>query len=254
MTSSNNRVCARAAAAAALAMALGVGESPAPAVASVPAGTPQFTDPLDIDNPWFPFVTGAVKVFGGRSGRNRTDVVDLYLPGTRDFAFGGGTVSCRIVQETEFEGGELTEVSTNYFAQSDDGAVWYFGETVDEFEDGEVVGHGGSWLVGGPATSDPEETMTVASPGLFMPGVPEVGDEFRPEDLPDGSVEIGTVRRTARRVRVPAGRFAGCVEVREHHLPDDEFETKWYAPGVGVIRAKGHREILVLEASTLAPQ
>jgi len=221
------------------------------ASASVPAGPPVFSDPLTIDNTYFPVVPGAVKVSRGKDGSDRITVVELFRSDTRTFVVGGATVACRALQETEFEGGELAEISVNWFAQSDDGSVWYFGETVDDYDDGVVTGHGGSWLVGGPAGGDPPETMTVAAPALFMPGNPEVGDEFRPEDLPDGSIEVGTVARLGRKVRTPAGLFEDCLEVGELHLPDGETETKWYAPGQGVVKAKGKHEQVLLEASTL---
>jgi hypothetical protein len=201
-------------------------------------------------NSYFPFVPGAVKVFRGKSEGARTTVVDIFREETRDFVLDSTTVTCRLLQETEFEDGELVEISYNYFARADDGTVYYFGEVVDNYEDGEVVDHGGSWLVGGPAGDDPPETATVSVPALFMPANPEVGDEFRPEDVPGGPQEIDTVHAVDRTVKVPAGENTGCIEIRELSLPDER-ETKWYAPGVGVIKAKGKDEILKLDASTL---
>jgi hypothetical protein len=236
------------AAVAALAATLGGGGG---ASASIPAGPPVFTTPLAIDNTFFPLVPGAVRVFGGREQGTRTTVVDIHRADTRDFVLVAVTVKCRVLQETEFEDGALSEISVNYFAQSDDGSVWYFGEVVDEYEDGSVVGHSGSWLVGGPAGGDPPETMTVAAPGRFMPADPETGDEFVPEDLADGSSETDTIARVGRKVRTPAGQFAGCIEVGELQQPDSRTETKWYAPGQGVVKAKGKHEVLLLEASSL---
>src|SRR5262245_10820583 len=241
----------RAARTAALVAVAAVFAAGGGARASIPAGPPVFTTPLDIDNPYFPVVPGAVKVSRGKDGSDRTTVVELFRADTRDFVVGAATVKCRALQETEFEDGELAEISVNWFAQSDDGGVWYFGEVVDEYDEGAVSGHGGSWLVGGPGGGDPAETMTVASPALVMPGNAEVGDEFRPEDLPDGSVEVGTVARLGRKVRTPAGMFDDCLEVAELHLPSGERETKWYAPGQGVVKAKGKHELLLLEASSL---
>jgi hypothetical protein len=237
-------------AAAALVVVAGVAGTGATVRASVPATPPTFTSPLVFTNSYFPFVPAAVKVFRGKSEGARTTVVDIFREDTRDFILDSTTVTCRLLQETEFEDGELVEISYNYFAQADDGTVYYFGEVVDNYEDGEVVDHGGSWLVGGPVGDDPPETATVSVPALFMPANPEVGDEFRPEDVPGGPQEIDTVHAVDRNVKVPAGENAGCVEIRELSLPDQR-ETKWYAPGVGVIKAKGKGEILKLDASTL---
>lgn len=221
------------------------------AQAAAPADPPVFTNPTSITNPYFPFVPGAVKIFRGQEGRTRIGVADLYLTDTRTFTLNGNAVTCRVLQETEFEDGELTEISRNFFAQADDGTVWYFGETVDDYDEGVVSGHGGSWVVGTPLPGDPPGTMSVTVPGSFMPGNPEVGDEVKPEDLPDGGIELGTVRKVGVKVRTPNGKLTDCIEIREQHLPGDEFESKWYARGVGLIKARGGGELLLLEASTM---
>lgn len=224
-----------------------------PAVFGEPAA-PAFSDPLAIDNPFMPFVPGAVKVHMGRSDGEQTVAVELYLAETRDFVLGGGTVTCAVLQETEFEAGEIVEISLNYFAQADDGSVYYFGEVVDDYEDGVVTGHGGSWLVGGPTLpTDPADTATAAMPALFMPEDPQVGDTWKPEDLfpfVDETVELLDDDAT---VNVPAGKYEDALQVKETSALAPGFELKWYAPGVGVVKAKGKAEVLRLVASTLLP-
>ena len=55
-------------------------------------------------------------------------------------------VLTREVVEREKEDGELVEISYNYFAHCrETGDVWYFGEDVDDYEGGVIVGHGGAW-------------------------------------------------------------------------------------------------------------
>ena len=54
-----------------------------------------------------------------------------------------------MVEERETEDGELVEVSRNFFAICEEtNSVFYFGEEVDDDEDGEIVGHEGAWLAG----------------------------------------------------------------------------------------------------------
>ena len=96
-------------------------------------GTPTFSDPLTITNPLSPFMPGGMKVFTGSKDGERSAIVDLYLTATRPFSLGGPTVECHVLQETEFEGGVPGEISQNFFAQGDDGAVYYFGEIVDTY-------------------------------------------------------------------------------------------------------------------------
>src|SRR2546427_694957 len=118
-----------------------------PARASVPAGAPTFSNPLNITNRYQPFQPGGVKVYRGTKGTTTQLVVDLYLSDTRTFVVNGTSVPCRILQEIAFENGQLVEISLNYFAQADDGTVYYFGETVDIFKNGSIKSHEGSWLV-----------------------------------------------------------------------------------------------------------
>ena len=212
-----------------------------------------FSNPLDITNPYQPVPPGAVKVFSGSKDGKRSTITDLYRSDTRTFQLDGNRVACRVVEEVEFSGGQLVEDSRNYFAQADDGAVYYFGEVVDEYENGVIVNHEGSWLVGGPTEpDDPPNTATASTPGLFMPGAPNVGDVFKPEDLFPVVDETGTVKQVGLRVRAPAGRFASAIRVLETtRLPGEAPESKWYAAGVGVVRGKTKDEHFALIASTL---
>ena len=55
----------------------------------------------------------------------------------------------RVIEEREWKDGELYEISRNYFAMCEQTKdVFYFGEGVDYYEDGEVVRHEGAWLAG----------------------------------------------------------------------------------------------------------
>ena len=227
-----------------------------PASASVPVGPPVFTTPTTVDNTFFPFVPGAVTVTIGKVDGKPDIIVDLFLTETRVFTTGAsGQVEARELQETEFVGGSLIEISHNWFAQADDGTVYYFGETVDEYDDtGAIVSHEGSWLVGGPTLpSDPPETVSVTDPGLFMPATPEIGDVFMPEDAAPAAQEQDTIEAVDLKQSTPAGKFTGVIRVHEFGAIDGDVETKWYAPGQGVIRAKAKGESSKLAATSIPP-
>ena len=222
--------------------------------ASVPPEPPTFTHPLEFTNPFFPFQVGGTKLFTGRKKGKTTAGLDLYLDATRTFRVGDATVATRVLQESAFEDGGLVEISRNYFAQADDGAVYYFGEVVDIYEDGAVVDHEGSWLVGGAtAAGDPPDAGNASAPTVFMPATPSVGDTYKPEDLLPIVDETDEVVAAGVRVTVPAGRYDGAIRVLETTVLDSDRETKWYVPGVGVVKAKAKGESLVLIASTLRP-
>lgn len=215
--------------------------------AEVPTDPPDFTNPLVMDNPYHPFVVGRMKFFEVQQGHTEAEVVDTYLPDVRVFEWDGMLVSCHTLQEMEIEDGEVAEISWNFFGQADDGTVYYFGEVVDNYEDGVVVDHDGSWLVGGPTLpGDPADTVVAEDPTVFMPGFPEVGDIFKPEDMFPFVDETDEILKVEKNVSVPGGHFVDCLKIEESSLLSDDIETKWYAPGMGVVKVKESGEILVL--------
>jgi len=220
--------------------------------AEVPSGPPQFTNPLNIDNAFFPFQPGGWKVFTGSDHGTKTAAIDYHLTATRTFRLNSKNVPCRVLVEEAYEDTALVERSFNYFAQADDGAVYYFGEVVDNYENGVVVNHDGSWLVGGATLpSDPPGIGNAARPAVFMPANPELGDVFKPEDLFPIVDETAEVVGVDLDVLVPAGKYDGAIAVEESTRLAPETELKWYAPGVGVVKVRTRGETLRLEFSTL---
>jgi hypothetical protein len=233
-------------------LCLGLALWPAVTGATVPVGTPTFSNPLTINNTYHPFQVGGVKVFQGADGRAKTVGVHIYLPDIRSFNWNGTTVQCRVLREIAFEDGQLLEISDNYFAQADDGTVYYFGEVVDNYDSGVVVNNDGSWLVGGPTLpGDPATSGNAPNPTVFMPANPEVGDVFKPEDLFPLVDETAEVQRVSVNVKVPAGRFADTIKIQETSALEPGATNKWYAPGVGVVMERAKREHLNLISSTL---
>lgn len=256
------RAALAAAALGSLALMPGAPTLPLPlpaASASVPTTTPVFSTPLVIDNEWFPVEPGEFKVYAGRDGSDRVTVVEHFLTETRDFDWNATTVSCRIVEETVFEDGRPVERSRGHFAQADDGTVWYFGETFRDFppgpgddpEDDPNDTESSGWVVGALAPEDPPETVAGAQPTIFMPANPEASDTWKPEDIPAVVDETFRVVRTGVGRRVPAGRFADCIEIRASDGIDGVHDTKWFAPGVGLVMESSRRERLALQAGTL---
>ena len=67
----------------------------------------------------------------------RTEVT--LLPGTRPIPLRGKPVDTAIVQYVAYSDGRIHEVAMDWYAQADDGSVWYFGEDVSNYEDGKVA-------------------------------------------------------------------------------------------------------------------
>jgi hypothetical protein len=136
-------------------------------------------------------------------------------------------VMTRVVEERETEGGQLAEVSRNYFAiDTATGDVYYFGEDVDEYKNGKVTGHEGAWLSG----------VNGAKFGLLVPGAPKPGDRYHQETAPKVAMDRAEVVSVTEEVKVPAGAFKNCLHTKESSALESGSEAKYYAPGVGLIK------------------
>ena len=148
-------------------------------------------------------------------------------------------VETRVVEERETKDGKLAEVSRNYFAiDKTTHDVYYFGEDVDEYENGKVTGHGGAWLSGEAG----------AKFGLMMPGKPAVGDKFYNEIAPKKAMDRAEVVDLNATLKTPLKQFAGVLYVQETTpLNRSEVSKKWYAPGVGMIGDDSMRVVRIEE-------
>jgi hypothetical protein len=137
-------------------------------------------------------------------------------------------IKTRVVRERETEDGELVEISRNYFAICNrTNSVVYFGEAVNIYENGVVVGHEGEWLAG----------ENGARPGIIMPGTVLLGARYFQEIAPGVALDRAEIVSLTAVVRTPAGRFEKCLQTRETTpLEPGEVGFKWYAPGIGLIR------------------
>jgi len=191
-----------------------------------PSSNPiSFSNPTVITNPYLPISAIKLDIIEGSSAGKAVRVERTLKPGTKTFMYDGKPVQTVIMEDRDFVDEVLEEVTLDYFAQDDAGNVYYFGEDVDNYENGQVLNHDGAWLVG-------VDTNQV---GLIMPANPKVGDEFRPEDVPSVNVENDEVVSVSETVTVPAGTFTNCLKIKEVNS-DGETEYKYYAPNVGVVK------------------
>lgn len=140
-------------------------------------------------------------------------------------------VRTRVVEEREWLDGDLVEVSRNFFALCEETAsLFYFGEEVDDYENGTIVGHGGAWLAG----------QNGARAGILMPGTFLLGSRYFQEIAPAVALDQGCNTAIGTREVTPAGTFTGCVAVRETSpLEPGKKSLKGYCPGIGLVRDNG---------------
>jgi hypothetical protein len=192
-----------------------------PSAPRVDLAAPAFGNPTSITNPLHPTSQVQQTIYGGHvDGRPfRTEVT--LLPATRSIAWHGDTVETAATQYVAYLDGRIHEVAIDWYAQADDGSVWYFGEDVFNYEDGKVADTRGSWVAG--------DTTPAA---MIMPAQPRVGNVYRPENAPGIAFEEVRVDKIDQQIDGPSGKISGAIEVDELHM-DGTHEGKLFAPGYG---------------------
>jgi hypothetical protein len=146
-------------------------------------------------------------------------------------------VTCRAVRDRLFENGILEERTTDWYAQSRHGAVWYFGERTAELDpQGHVISREGSWMSGRHG----------ARAGVYMTAHPRVGQTRVQEHYPGHAEDHFKVIDTSARVRVPMLRSHTAVLTKEWTpLEPGVRDHKFYVRDLGVVleqTVKGPRE------------
>ncbi len=174
-----------------------------------------------IDNEFFPLTEDTELVLEGEDD-GETVRVEITVPGDTEMVAGVETL---VMIETEYEDGELVEISWNFIAQAEDGTVCYFGEDVDDYEEGAVVSHDGAWRAG--------ENGNL--PGILMPAAPKVGDAFFQESAPGVAEDMSSVIAFGETIDVPAGVFDDTLTAEDcNPMEDAETDEKVYVRGIGL--------------------
>ena len=180
------------------------------------------------ENPYFILKEGYQLYLEGEEDGEAIAALITVLPDKETINLPGmKPIKTRVVEEREWADGELVEVSRNFFAIcKNTGDVYYFGEDVDDYEDGEIVGHEGAWRAG----------VDGAMPGIIMPGSFLLGARYYQEMAPGVAEDLGMNEEMGLDVSTDAGDFEDCVLVLESSGLDCEDESeKIYAPGVGLV-------------------
>ena len=189
-------------------------------------------------NPYFPLKPGRQLYYNNARcvAKGECDELEeLWIttePQIRRIVIGSGKerrqVLARVIEERETEGGELKEISRNFFSMCAPARdVYYFGEEVDIYEDGEVVSHDGAWLAG----------KNGALPGIVMPDSAFlIGTRYFQERAEGVALDKAEHVETGVQLSLPAGTFKECIKtVETTSLEPGSESIKFYCPGVGLV-------------------
>jgi len=193
----------------------------------------KFDNSLKINNPYFPVVPGTIYTYhtegvDDETGQAKTqDNTVEVLANTRTIQ----GVKVREVRDRVFEGGLLIEDTFDWYAQDNNGNVWYFGEAVTDFQyddTGKLIGtnHDGSWEAG----------QGGSKAGIIMEANPRLGYRYFQEFSPNNVMDHGEGLAKGETARVPAGKFTNVFRTEEASVMEPfSLADKLYAPGIGTI-------------------
>ena len=152
----------------------------------------------------------------------------------------------------DYSDGDLVEAEIAFYAQDNDGNVWFMGEYPEVYELGKLV-EAPSWIPG----------FKGAKAGIVMkadpqPGLPSYAQGWGPAVNWN---DRGRVVDVGQNVCVPVDCYEEVLVIEEFSQSEpDAFQVKYYAPGVGNIKvgwrgADASKETLELTALTeLSPE
>ena len=178
-----------------------------------------------IDNPYWPMPVGArweVRVTNPE-GELLNEVITVENR-TRKIADG---VTTRVVHDVVYTHGKATEITDDWYAQDNDGNIWYFGENTASIHNGKKDTSGSF-----------EAGRDGADAGIAMAAHPEVGLTYREEYYAGHAEDRTKVLALDQQVQAPAGHFTGAILTDDTSpIEPDVSEYKLYAKGVGPVVA-----------------
>ena len=212
-----------------------------------------FTNSTVIDNVWMPMQPGTRWVLEGTAvddeGNNLTRRIDFTITDLTKEIAGVQTVVAWII---DYNDGEVIEREVAFYAQDNDGNVWYFGEHPEEFENGEFV-KASPWIHG----------IEDARAGVKMvkdpqPGIAKYYQGWGP--AVDWS-DYGTIDQVGQETCVPVDCYSNVLVIAESSLGEvDAYQLKYYAPNVGEVQVgwKGEdatqEDLALIELVQLSPE
>ena len=192
----------------------------------------EFSDPLIINNPYWPLVPGTI--FKYEPVPNEDDVVNTITvtSDTKEITVDNKTIECRVVYDIEEVDGVLMEETYDWYAQDHAGNIWYCGEETVEYlydDNGNFLGTSaeGSWEAG----------VDGALPGYLILAEPRPGVCYQQEFYEDEAEDRAKVLRLNADVTLEEGdSYQDCLVTKEWtQLDHGNIEHKYYAEGVGLV-------------------
>ena len=178
----------------------------------------------NVTNSYFPLVPGTKFTYQSQTDDGLETIVVTVLSEKRTVA----DVNCTVVRDVVSLEGQVIEDTYDWYAQDKDGNVWYFGEDVSNYENGDFTDKEGSFEAG----------VDGAKPGIIMLANPVVELPYRQEYYFNSAEDWGKVLAKGVTVTTTFRIFDNCLKTADWNAlePDAPLEYKYYAPEIGMVK------------------
>jgi hypothetical protein len=205
----------------------------------------KFNHPTKIDNPYFPLIPGTVFLYEPVPNPGKIQKFSQVLHsydenGRKQITVDHRTIDVVVVHDYEKANGVLVEDTLDYYAQDDDGNVWYCGKEIQVFLPDHAIDTTGSWEAG----KDVANLGVTALPGYVMLAKPEPGACYQQKSYPDQGENQARVMRLHAKVTLKNRRksYANCLTINESSpIKPGVTEEKFYAKGIGLVLKFEHK-------------
>ncbi|MDQ0856444.1 hypothetical protein QFZ79_004555 [Arthrobacter sp. V4I6] len=183
-----------------------------------------------IDNKWFPLTPGMQYTTTGTVTSAEGDTERTVVHSVTGLTKVIDGVKTQVLWDRDYADGELVESELAFFAQTESGDVWLFGEYPEEFEGGTFIGAPNTFLSG----------ISGAQAGIAMQTEPRTGTvSYVQAHAPAvGFLDCGAVFKEHEPVCVPTGCYDDVLVIDEHNPlePQVGHQRKYYSAGTGLVK------------------
>jgi hypothetical protein len=212
-----------------------------------------FDNPMEINNPWLPLQPGTKWAYEGTAvdeeGNSFDRRIEFAVTDLTKEIEGVHTVVAWIV---DYDDNQVIEKEIAFYAQDNDGNVWYLGEHPEEYKDGKFI-DAPTWIAG----------IEDARAGIKMMAEPQLGipNYYQGWGPAVEWSDYGRIDKIGQETCVPVDCYKDVMVIAESSLGEvGAFQFKYYVSGVGEVRVNwgggdATQEALVLvEHEQLGPE
>lgn len=187
-----------------------------------------FDNPTEINNKYFPLEPGRQYVYEGFTKEGENQIPHSIVFNVTDLTKEVEGIRTVVAYILDYSDNELVEAEIAFYAQDNEGNVWFMGEYPEVYEYGQVV-EAPSWI----------PPFKGAKAGIVMKADPQLGRPSYAQGWGPavGWNDRGRVVAKGEQICVPTGCYRDVLVTEEFsQTQPDAAQVKYYAPDIGNIK------------------